>query len=91
MLFEHRVDAMVEYFSIKNLSIKSKIELLEALGYKSDGKFVLDENGKRCKDKYVDIDITLDRMLIFPGSTIILDNNELSIASYLEEYPDVIQ
>jgi len=81
----------MEYVSLKDLPKESKIQLLIALGYGSDGNYVLDSNGGRVKDKYIDIDVTLSNMLIFPGSTIILDNNPLSIASYLEEYQDGIE
>ncbi len=77
---------MMELLSIKDMPKELKMKLLEELGYKSDGEFVLHENGKKVKDEYVDVDVTLDRMLILPGSTIILDDNPLSVASYLEEY-----
>ena len=40
-------------------------------------------------DKYIEEPVRLDNMIIFPGSTIILDDNPLSIISYLEEYGDV--
>ncbi len=68
------------------MDIAEKVALLEALGYKSDGVYVTDLVGNRVKDKYIDVEIEVSNMLIFPGSTIILDNNELSIASYLNEY-----
>lgn len=76
----------MELFSIKELPKGIKLKLLERLGYGSDGEFVLDSQGNKVKDKYIDVDVTISNMLIFPGSTIILDNNPLSIASYLEEY-----
>lgn len=81
---------MVELVSIKDLSHLDKIFLLKELGYDSDGVFVIDKEGNKVKDKYINQDIKIDNMLILPGSTIILDNNPLSIASYLEEFPDVI-
>lgn len=81
---------MVEHFSLKGVPTESKIKLLKALGYESDGIFVLDKDGNKVKDKYVDVDVELSRMLIFPGSTVVLDNNPLSIASYLEEFGDVL-
>ena len=37
---------MVEHFSLKDVPIESKIKLLKALGYESDGIFVLDKDGK---------------------------------------------
>ncbi|MGV8162768.1 MAG: hypothetical protein ACP5N2_05560 [Candidatus Nanoarchaeia archaeon] len=81
---------MVEQISITKLAIKDKILLLKELGYKSDGTFVLDQKGERVIDKYIEEPVTLGNMLILPGSTIIIDNNPLSIASYLQEYPDVL-
>ncbi len=76
----------MEFFSIQNLPKEAKIQLVKELGYESDGKYILDSKGVRVKDKYVDVEVELSNMLIFPGSTIILDNNHLSIAAYLEEY-----
>ena len=81
---------MVEQISISMLTIKDKILLLKELGYKSDGIFVLDQNGERVIDKYINEPVKINNMLILPGSTIILDNNPLSIASYLQEHPDVL-
>ncbi len=79
----------MELISLKNVSLNSKILLLKELGYTSDGDFVLDLKGERLIDKYADIPIRMNNMVIFPGSTIILDSNEFSIASYLEEFGDV--
>jgi len=67
-----------------------KIILLKELGYNSDGIFVLDKNGDKCLDRYTDEPIKISNMAILPGSTIILDNNPLSISSFLEEFGDVI-
>lgn len=64
--------------------------LLRELGYDSDGTFVLDENGEKCLDKYTEEPVRIDNMAIFPTNIIILDNNPLSITSYLEEFGDVI-
>lgn len=80
----------MELVSLKNISLNSKIRLLQELGYNSDGKFVLDSNGNKVIDKYIDIPVEIDNMVIMPGSIIILDNNELSISKYLEEFGDVL-
>ncbi len=79
----------MELISLKEVSIKSKIELLKELGYNSDGDFVLDKEGNKLLDKYLDIPIKIENMVILPGSEIILDNNELSISAYLEEFGNV--
>ncbi len=79
---------MAELISIKDISFKDKLILLKEFGYSSDGVFVTDKNGVQVHDKYIEEPVRIDNMLIFPGSTIILDDNPLSIASYLEEFPD---
>ncbi len=78
----------MERLSLKEVSNNSKIGLLRELGYDSDGEFVL-ESGKKLLDRYLDIPIRLDNMVILPGSIIILDNNELSLSKYIEEFGDV--
>ena len=81
---------MTELISLKDMPKELKIELLKELDYDSDGVFVLERNGEKYLDKYIEVPVKLDNMLIFPGSTIILDNNPLSISSYLEEFGDVL-
>ena len=73
-------------FSLKDLNVNEKINLLKELGYDSDGELVLDKEGNPVIDKYVGVKVNLNNMLIFPGSTIILDNNPVSISEYIEEY-----
>ena len=79
----------MELISLKSLSIEKKEVLLEELGYKTDGVLVLDKDENKILDKYLQIPIKLDNMLILPGSTLILDDNEVSINLYIEEYGDV--
>ncbi len=76
----------MELISIKDVSKDTKIRILKELGYNSDGKFVLKSDGTKVKDPYIDIEVELSNMLIFPGSTIILDINPLSVALYMDEY-----
>ena len=80
----------MELVSLKNVSKESKILLLKELGYDSDGECVLDLNGNKILDRYLEIPVTIDNMVIFPGSEIILDDNELSISKYIEEFGDVL-
>ncbi len=79
----------MELISLKEISVDSKIKILKALGFESDGEFVLDSTGKKVSDKYLDIPVRMENMMILPGSTIILDDNEISVASYIEEFGDV--
>ncbi len=78
----------MELISLKQVSENSKILLLSKLGYNSDGEFVLDSEGNKFLDRYLEIPIKINNMVILPGSTIILDNNELSIMKYMEEFGD---
>ncbi len=80
---------MTEKLSMKDMPKEVKILLLRELDYDSDGVFVL-KNGEKHLDKYINEPVKVDNMFIYPGSTIILDNNPLSITSFLEEYGDVL-
>lgn len=80
---------MVELVNIKEMPKELKISLLQELGYDSDGTFVI-KDGEIYLDRYTEEAIELDNMFVYPGSTIILDNNSLSITSFLEDYGDVL-
>ncbi len=81
----------MELISLKNVSKESKLLLLKELGYNSDGEFVLRSNGEKVMDRYLeDIPVRIENMVILPGSEIILDDNELSLSKYLEEFGDVL-
>ncbi len=80
----------MELVSFKDAPKEFKIRLLKGLGFDVDEKGVyVTQNGQRVLDKYIDKPIRLENMVIFPGSTIVLDDNPLSIASYMEEYGEV--
>ncbi len=79
---------MLETISIKGLSTEEKTLLLSELGFGTDGVYVTDVDGVRVIDDYIDAPVLLENMMILPGSVKVLDNNPLSIASYLEEHPD---
>lgn len=76
----------MELISLRQVSPKAKIALLKELGYGSDGKFVTSPDGSILKDRYTFEPVRLDNMLILPGSTVIIDENPLSIANYFEEF-----
>ena len=80
----------MKLISLKNVSKESKILLLKELGLDSDGVFVLDEAKQKLRDRYIDQEVRMDNMLIFPGSTIVLDDNEVSVAMYMEEFGQVL-
>ena len=81
---------MLERISIKGMSVEDRILLLKELGLGSDGVYVLDSQGNKIIDNYIDQPVRVDNMLILPGSIIVLDNNPLSIAGYMGDYPNVI-
>ena len=66
-----------------------KLALLKGLGYDVDKDgFVINSKGKRVIDKYSDKQIRIDNLAVFPGSTILMDDNLLSITSYIEEHEE---
>jgi len=79
---------MAQIISLKGMSNDHKILLLKELGFSSDGTYVLDKDGQKVYDKYISEPVRISNMAILPGSTVILDDNPLSIALYLEEYKD---
>ena len=81
------VEKMTQLVSIKDMPRDAKVILIKKLGYKSDGQFVL-KNGKKHLDKYINEPVRINNMFIYPGSTLIIDNNPLSISAFFEEYGD---
>jgi len=77
---------MAQIISLRDIPKESKILLLKELGFSSDGTYVLYTSGQKVYDKYIDEPVKISNMAILPGSTVILDDNPLSIAAYLEEY-----
>jgi hypothetical protein len=80
----------VELISLKKMSKETKLSILKELGYDSDGTFIFKAGGLQLMDPYIREPIKVDNMLILPGSTIILDNNPLSVASYFEDHGDIL-
>jgi len=80
----------METISLKTIAVESKIALLKELGFNSDGEYVLDLDGNKIIDRYIELPVRIENMVILPGSTVILDDNELSILKYMEEFGDDI-
>lgn len=72
---------------MRNVSKESKIHLLRELGYDTDGAYVL-KDGKPVVDETVNERVTLENMLILPGTTVVIVDNPLSIAAYFEDHGD---
>lgn len=82
----------MEIVNLGGVPRESKIALLKELGYalEQDGVHIRDvTTGKRVIDRYTNIEVSIDRMMILPGSTILLDDNEFSLMSYIEEKGDI--
>lgn len=77
----------METIILKDLPTEVKIGILKELGYNTDGVYVLDGDNNPVIDKYVSEPVRLNNMIILPGSTIILDDNPVSIACYLDDHP----
>jgi len=79
----------LELISLKEAPKDFKLELLKALELSIDDRgLYVTKNGEPVKDPYIDKPVRFDNMAIFPGSTIVLDDNPLSIASYIEDHPE---
>jgi hypothetical protein len=77
----------MELIAIRDAPREFKVALLKALGYDVDKDSAhVTQEGKTVVDKYVGKPVLVDNVAIMPGSTIVLDDNPVSIASYFEEY-----
>lgn len=82
--------ALMKLISIRKAPKEFKVALVEAMGYKvEDGRIIL-VNGEDYLDPYCDTPVKIDNMIVVPGSTLILDDNPLSIAAYDEDHPNVL-
>lgn len=45
----------MELISMKDISADSKIQLLKELGYDSDGEFIINSDGSKLLDRYLEI------------------------------------
>lgn len=77
---------MAEVVSLREFAFEVKEFILQGLGYSTDGTYVTWPNGDRVVDKYTTRPVKIERMLLLPGSTVILDDNPYSLACYFEEY-----
>lgn len=64
-----------------------RLALLNELGFSVEDGVVL-EDGEPKRDPYVDKELTLDNLAVLPGNSppVLLDNNPVSIACYIEDY-----
>jgi hypothetical protein len=79
----------MQIVSVKDMPSDLKTLLLKELGLGVDENGYITKDGKQVLDKYIDQPVRTENMAIFPGSAIVLDDNPLSIVSYIEEYGEV--
>ncbi len=76
--------------SLKTAPMEFKIGLLNGLGFGVDSKgYVVGQDGRRVLDPYINEEVKVNDMAILPGSTIILNDNPISIAGYMDQYGDI--
>lgn len=65
-----------------------QIEVLTQLGYSVEDGRVLDGEGTIVKDPYTHEELTFSNLAILPGNSppVLLDNNPVSLACYMEDY-----
>nr|WP_276978063.1 hypothetical protein [Ferrimicrobium acidiphilum] len=79
----------MELISIKTAPKEFRVRLLQALGYDVDPEGIYaTKDGKPVVDKYINKAVRVENMAIMPGSTIVIDDNPISIASYFEEHEE---
>ncbi len=81
----------MELISPKDVDKEVLIAFLETLGYKVEGGSIYDDHGEEVIDPFIDEPVTLENVFIAKGSTIILDNNPISLAGYFQEYGDPLE
>jgi hypothetical protein len=83
----------METVNLKDIPKKFRILLLKELGYDIDAdEFVVDSHGKRVFDHYSNTFVRMNNMAILPGhgaEPVIIDENPLSIAAYMRDYPEI--
>lgn len=79
----------MQIVSVKDMPSDLKSLLLKELGLGVDEDGYITQDGNQVLDRYIDQPVRIENMAIFPGSAIVLDDNPLSIASYIEEYGEV--
>ena len=75
----------LDIISLSNVSIKSKILLLNEAGYGSDGTYVTKDK-KIYLDPYTNKPVKISNMALLPGSVTVVDDNPFSLIEYLEEH-----
>ena len=79
----------MQLVSLRYMPTNLKSILLKELGLSVDEHGYVTRDGQVVQDKYINRPVSLENMMILPGSTVVLDDNPLSIALYIQEYGDL--
>lgn len=79
----------MQLVSLRYMPANLKPILLKELGLGMDEHGYVTRDGGVVRDKYTNQIVTAEDMMILPGSTVVLDDNPLSIALYIQEYGDL--
>ncbi|HKZ63081.1 MAG TPA: hypothetical protein VJ400_01425 [Thermoplasmata archaeon] len=67
-----------------------RVQVIQELGYVVKDEVICDSTGSPVMDRYTRVPVRFDNLLIVWGSDLLLDNNPISIASYFEEYGELL-
>lgn len=86
-----RITGKPKILSLRETPREFRVALLRELGYGVEGNQVRGPQGEKYLDPCSQVEVSIDRMLILPGRSppIVLDDNPLSVAWYIENYGDV--
>ena len=79
----------MQLVSLRYIPANLKTVLLKELGLGIDECGHVTRDGRVVHDKYINQPVSVENMMILPGSTVVLDDNPLSIALYIQEYGDL--
>jgi hypothetical protein len=77
----------METVVLADMDRAQRIALLHVLNIKTDGTWLFDTTTNvQIVDRYTKKPVAFNHMMILPGSTIVLDDNPMSLILYSEEF-----
>ncbi|MCI4358543.1 MAG: hypothetical protein L3J95_02425 [Thermoplasmata archaeon] len=81
----------MQIVSLKDTPLDFRVGVAKELGCEVDSDGIhLVKAGERALDPYSKEPLRLDNIAVLPGSVVLLDNNPVSIAWYLEVHGDIL-
>ena len=77
-----------ELQTLEGLTHQDRVNLLQLMGYSSDGRRVLTADGSVYRDPFTNEEVLVERMAVLPGSWVVIDYNPVSIAGYRFRYEE---